>query len=118
MQLGTLAVGAVAGAADAGAFRLAQRLAKGIVRPMRPVTVALYPELSRLVAEDDHAQLRTVVLRLTILAGALAFLVVLVTGIAGREILGLLAGETVRVRLCVPVPFIHRDCNRPRGVCF
>ena len=33
------------------------------------------------------------VLRLTILAGALAFLVVLVTGIAGREILGLLAGE-------------------------
>ena len=93
MQLGTLAVGAVAGAADAGAFRLAQRLSKGIVRPMRPVTMALYPELSRLVAEDDHAQLRTVVLRLTILAGALAFLVVLVTGIAGREILGLLAGE-------------------------
>ena len=93
MQLGTLAVGAVAGAAEAGAFRLAQRLSKGIVRPVRPVTLALYPELSRLVAEDDHAQLRSVVLRLTIVAAALAFLVVLVTGIAGREILGLIAGE-------------------------
>ena len=93
MQLGTLAVGAVAGAAEAGAFRLAQRLSKGIVRPVRPVTLALYPELSRLVAEDDHAQLRTVVVRLTMLAAALALLVVLVTGIAGREILGLIAGE-------------------------
>ena len=60
MQLGTLAVGAVAGAADAGAFRLAQRLARGIVRPVRPVTVALYPELTRLVAEQDHGQLRKI----------------------------------------------------------
>ena len=93
MQLGTLAVGAVAGPADAGAFRLAQRIAKGIVRPVRPVTVALYPELTRLVAKDDHAQLRKVVVRVTIIAAALAFLVVLVTAIAGREILGLIAGE-------------------------
>ena len=93
MQLGTLAVGAFAGAAEAGAFRLAQRLARGIVRPVRPVTVALYPELARLVAEDDHAQLRQMVVRATIIAAALAFMVVLLTGIAGREILGLLAGE-------------------------
>jgi O-antigen/teichoic acid export membrane protein len=93
MQLGTLAVGAFAGAADAGAFRLAQRLAKGIVRPVRPVTVALYPELARLVAEDDHAQLRKMFVRSTVVAAALAFVVVLVTGLAGREILGLLAGK-------------------------
>ena len=93
MQLGTLAVGAMGGAADAGAFRLAQRLAKGIVRPVRPVTLAFYPELARLVAEDDHAQLRKMVVRATIAAAALAFMVVLVTGFAGREILGLIAGE-------------------------
>jgi O-antigen/teichoic acid export membrane protein len=93
MQLGTLAVGAVAGAADAGAFRLAQRLAKGIVRPVRPIVLALYPELSRLVAQDDHAQLRTMVLRITIVAAAMAFLVVLMTGVGGREILSLIAGE-------------------------
>jgi len=93
MQLGTLAVGAIAGAADAGAFRLAQRIAKGIVRPVRPITLALYPELARLVAEGDHAQLRKLVVRATILAAALAFMVVLLTGFAGREILGLIAGE-------------------------
>lgn len=93
MQLGTLAVGAYAGAADAGAFRLAQRLAKGIVRPVRPVTLALYPELARLVAEDDHAQLRKMAVRATIAAAALGFVLVLVTGFAGREILDLIAGK-------------------------
>ena len=92
-QLGTLTVGAVVGAADAGAFRLAQRLSKGIVRPVRPVVLALYPELSRLVAEDDHAQLRTMVSRVTIIAAAMAFLVVLLTAVAGRDILSLIAGE-------------------------
>ena len=93
MQLGTLAVGAVAGAADAGAFRLAQRLAKGIVRPVRPVTVALYPELTRLVAAGDHEQLRKMILRVTVVAAAIAFLVVVLTGVAGREILVLIAGK-------------------------
>jgi O-antigen/teichoic acid export membrane protein len=93
MQIGTLAVGAVSGATEAGAFRLAQRLAKGILRPIRPVTVALYPELSRLVAEDDHSQLRTVVARVTLAAAALALVVVVVTGIAGKEILSIIAGK-------------------------
>ena len=93
MQLGTLAVGAVAGAAEAGAFRLAQRLAKGITRPVRPVTVALYPELSRLVAADDHAQLRTIMIRVTVVAAFLALLVVILCGVAGREILSLIAGK-------------------------
>lgn len=93
MQLGTLAVGAVSGAAEAGAFRLAQRLAKGITRPVRPVTVALYPELSRLVAADDHAQLRTIVFRVTLVAAMLALLVVIFCGFAGREILSLIAGK-------------------------
>ena len=104
MQLGTLAVGAIAGAADAGAFRLAQRLAKGIIRPVRPVTLALYPELARLVAEGDHAQLRTMVVRATIVAAALACMVVLLTGFAGREILGLLAGE--RFEFAYPFLFL------------
>jgi O-antigen/teichoic acid export membrane protein len=92
-QLGTLAVGAVAGPAEAGAFRLARRLAKGMVKPVQPIALALYPELSRLVAEDDHKQLRTVVARVTLVASGLALLVVLVTGIAGREMLHLLAGR-------------------------
>ncbi len=93
MQLGTLAVGAVAGQAEAGAFRLARGLSKGILRPVQPVTLALYPELSRFVADDDHALLRKVVVRSTVIAATLALLVVLVMGIAGRQILRIVAGE-------------------------
>jgi O-antigen/teichoic acid export membrane protein len=92
-QLGTLAVGAVAGPAEAGAFQLARRLAKGVVRPIQPIAMALYPELSRLVAEDDHKQLRTVVARVTLVASALALLVILVIGVGGREMLHLVAGR-------------------------
>ena len=93
MQLGTLAVGAYAGAADAGAFRLAQRIAKGLVRPVRPITQALYPELARLVADDHHRKLRMMVVRATIAAAALGCTFVLVTGFAGREILNIVAGK-------------------------
>lgn len=93
MQLGTLAVGAYAGPAQAGAFRLARRLSKGIVRPIQPITQALYPELTRLVAEDDHAQLRKVVIRMTLVSTALAIGIVAVVGVGGREILRLIAGK-------------------------
>ncbi|MDP9423673.1 MAG: lipopolysaccharide biosynthesis protein [Pseudomonadota bacterium] len=93
LQLGTLAVGAYAGAADAGAFRLARRLAEGIVRPIEPIALAVYPELARLVADDDHVQLRKVVTRITIVSSALALLLVLVTGFAGELILRIFAGK-------------------------
>ncbi len=93
IQLGTLAVGAFAGAAEAGAFRLARRLSEGIVRPIQPIALAVYPELARLVADDDHAQLRKVVTRITVISSALALLLVLVTGFAGELILRIIAGK-------------------------
>lgn len=93
LQLGTLAVGAFAGAAEAGAFRLARRLAEGIVRPIEPIALAVYPELAKLVADDDHAQLRRVVTRITIVSSALALMLVLVTGFAGELILRIFAGK-------------------------
>ncbi|HEX8841600.1 MAG TPA: lipopolysaccharide biosynthesis protein [Sphingomicrobium sp.] len=92
-QLGTLAVGAVVGPAEAGGFRLAKRLSKGIMRPVQPVIIAIYPELTRLVAEDDHAQLRRVVTRVAVGSAALALAVALIATVAGREILHLLAGK-------------------------
>lgn len=93
MQLGTLSVGAFVGAAEAGAFRLARKLAEGMLRPIEPIAQAVYPELARLVAEDDHTQLRTVVVRITIVAALLALVLVLITGFGGRLILRLFAGE-------------------------
>lgn len=93
LQLGTLSVGAYAGAAEAGAFRLARRLAEGVARPIQPIALAVYPELARLVADDDHAQLRKVVTRITIISCALALGLVLVTGFAGELILRIIAGK-------------------------
>jgi O-antigen/teichoic acid export membrane protein len=93
LQLGTMAVGAVAGPAEAGGFRLARRLAKGIVAPFQTVTLALYPELARLVAQDNQAELKRVVTRVTAVASGLALLAVAVTSVASREILFIFAGK-------------------------
>lgn len=93
MQCGTLAVGAVAGPVEAGGFRIAHRFAKAITKPIETITRALYPELAKLVAQDDHATLRKVLSRVTWVAAACASLVVLITGLAGREILHLIAGR-------------------------
>lgn len=93
LQLGTLAVGSVAGPADAGGFRIALRLSKAIAKPAEPITRALYPELARLVAEKDHATARRVLLRITAIAFGLAAIVVVFTGVGGREILRLIAGK-------------------------
>lgn len=92
-QLGTLAVGAVAGPVQAGGFRLASRIARGMLRPLQPVVLAIYPELSRLVAEQDDRRLRTLISRVILVAIALALVVVFVTLIGSRDILRLLAGE-------------------------
>jgi O-antigen/teichoic acid export membrane protein len=92
MQASTLAVGAVAGPATAGGFRLADRLATGIAKPTETVTRVLYPELARLVANEDHATLRKLFVRTCWISGGLALLVVLICAFAGRLILSLVAG--------------------------
>jgi O-antigen/teichoic acid export membrane protein len=93
MQLGILAVGAVAGPVEAGGFRIAQRLAKGVTNPVETVTRALFPEFARLVAQDDYARLRHILIRVCFIAGALAALVVVVGGPAAPAILRVVAGE-------------------------
>jgi len=93
MQLGTLVVGAVAGPVEAGGFRIAQRLAKGIAKPIETITRALYPELAHLVATNNHRIVRKILTRVTWIAAGLALVVVLIAGPGGREILYLLAGR-------------------------
>jgi O-antigen/teichoic acid export membrane protein len=93
MQLGTLAVGAVAGPVEAGGFRIADRIAKGIAKPVETVTRALYPELARLIATDNHATVRKVLIQVTGIATGLALIVILVAGFGGSEILHVLAGK-------------------------
>jgi O-antigen/teichoic acid export membrane protein len=93
LQTGTLAVGAVAGPAAAGGFRIADRLAKGIAKPVETITRALYPELARLVASNDRATLIAVFKRITWIAASLALVLVVIAGVGGSLILSLIAGR-------------------------
>lgn len=92
LQAGTLAVGAVAGPATAGAFRLADRLASGIMKTTETVTLALYPELARLVASNDRATLQKLFLRTSRVSAFLAIVVIVACAIAGKLFLRIIAG--------------------------
>ncbi len=92
-QLGTLAVGAVAGPASAGAFRIATKLAGAIAKPVGTVTRALYPELARLAAGGERTTLRQVVRRVSLLAGATSVLLVGVIWLWGPVLIRVFSGR-------------------------
>jgi O-antigen/teichoic acid export membrane protein len=92
-QLGTLAVGAVAGAAAAGAFRIAAKLADGLAKPVEMIGRVLFPEFARLVAGKELGTLRKVLLRMTGFATALAIVMLLLVGFGGDVLLRLFAGR-------------------------
>lgn len=93
VQAGTLAVGAYAGPALAGGYRLADRIATSIAKPTQTITRALYPELARLVASDDRETLRKLFRRTAAVSVGLAIAVALIAATAGRLILRLIAGK-------------------------
>lgn len=92
MQTGVLAVGAYAGPAMAGGFRLADRIAGAIVKPAETLTRALYPELARLVAHDDRARLRALFKRTVVASVFVAVLVVLFCAAGGQIVLRVIGG--------------------------
>ena len=94
MQFGTLLVGMRAGAAEAGGFRLAYRFSIAMTKPVEMGTKALFPELARLVADDNHKTLRKVFVRVSCVAAILATIVVLAATVWGRPLLGLIAGTS------------------------
>jgi O-antigen/teichoic acid export membrane protein len=93
MQLGTLSVGGVTGPAEAGGFRIANRLSKGIAKPVEIVTRALYPELARLVAEDNHVIVGRILIRGTAIAGLLGTLLVVAISFGGTSLISLIVGK-------------------------
>jgi len=93
LQTGTLAVGSVAGAVQAGGFRIADRMTKGVIKPVETLTRALYPEMARLVATDERTVLRTVLIRTSWIAAGFSVAIVAIAGLAGGSILALVAGK-------------------------
>jgi O-antigen/teichoic acid export membrane protein len=91
-QAGSLAVGGLLGPADAGFFRIARQVATAIAKPAQLVVYALYPELAKLKAAGQIADLRQLALRVGLAGGAVATLLVAVALLAGRPLLALVLG--------------------------
>lgn len=92
IQCGTLIVGIGSGSVEAGGFRLAHRFSQAMMKPVEIATKALFPELARLVADDDRSTMRKVLRGVSAISAGFALLVVLATGLWSREILRLIAG--------------------------
>ena len=92
-QFGTLAVGAVAGAATAGAFRVASKLARALAKPVQYIVRVFYPEVARLVASGQQATVGQLVRRATLWAALCGLALVVLMGASGHRLMHLLAGR-------------------------
>jgi O-antigen/teichoic acid export membrane protein len=89
----TLAVGAVMGPAPAALWRIGRQVADGLAKPARLLIPALYPELAKLRAAGGIEQMRSLAVRVGLLGGAAAGLLLFITAIAGKPLLGLVMGQ-------------------------
>jgi O-antigen/teichoic acid export membrane protein len=91
-RIAPLAVGWALGPAPAGLFHVANRLATTLAQAGKLLRQTSYPELARLVAEDELKAVKRVILRAGLLAAAGGVPVLLVLVAFGRPILGLIGG--------------------------
>jgi O-antigen/teichoic acid export membrane protein len=92
-QLATLAVGGAAGAAAAGGYRIASKIARALARPIQIAARIVYPEMARLHARADLATLDHVSTRVARLGLLLAVGVILVGILGGPWLIQALAGR-------------------------
>jgi len=83
-QLFVLMVGSLVGTAEAGLFHVGRQLAEGLSKAGDLLVAALYPELVRLREGADIRGLRRAVLRVSMVSGGIAtVLLLLLSGFAG-----------------------------------
>jgi O-antigen/teichoic acid export membrane protein len=87
-QVGTLVIGAVAGAGPAALFRIARQVSDALAKPAKLVVQALYPELARMWMVGDRKGLVRLALQVGVLGGALATTLLLLTSFFGKYFLG------------------------------
>ena len=89
----TLAVGGLMGPEPAARWRIGRQVADGLAKPARLLIPALYPELARLRAAGGIAQMRSLAVRIGLLGGAAAAVLLAITAVAGKPLLGLVMGQ-------------------------
>ncbi|WP_309643859.1 lipopolysaccharide biosynthesis protein [Phenylobacterium sp.] len=91
-HVATLIVGALLGPAEAGLWRIARQIADALAKPARLLIPALYPELAKLRAAGGHAMMRSLALRVGLIGGGAATLLLMVAIFAGAPLLTLVMG--------------------------
>ncbi len=95
-QVPLLIVGAAAGPAAAGAFRLAGQLAQGLAKLSQIVSRAAFPEMVRMVRDVEPAALKRLLMRLFMASAAAAAAIMLLVLVAGKPVLSLVGGRDFR----------------------
>lgn len=91
-HVGTLAVGWMLGPKDAALFRIARQLGEALAKPAKLLIPAIYPELARMTAAGQHREMRALVERSAMLAGAGALLALVICWFLGEISLRLIIG--------------------------
>ena len=88
-----LLVGGVLGASAAALYRVAKGFAVVLNRPTELLTNSIYPDLSQLIANRDWRAARRLVVRASLLAGAMVTLLATLFAALGKPLLVLTAGS-------------------------
>lgn len=92
-HVATLAVGALLGPTEAGLWRVARQIADALAKPARLLIPAMYPELAKLRASGGEAVMQRLALRVGVIGGGFATLLLLVAVFAGEPLLALVMGK-------------------------
>ena len=92
-RIGTLLVGGLLGATEAGLYRIAANIAELGAQAGKLFNPAFYPELTRLIADNNLSRLRHLLGRSMLLATGAAIIFLLVIWLIGTPLLLLIGGE-------------------------
>lgn len=93
VQLPTVAVGAIAGATEAGLYRVGMSAALALGKLLEPAYVALLPRLSRLFATGRIDDARVLVRRLTVVCAPVMTLLLCILLLLRDQVLTILGGS-------------------------
>jgi len=92
-RLITLMVGGLLGPAQAALWRIGRQVADGMAKPARLLIPALYPELAKLRVTEGEGAMRKLAIQMSLLGGAVAGALLLLSALAGKPLLALVMGK-------------------------
>ena len=92
VHVATLLVGALAGPAGAGLFKVAQEFANALVKPALLFTETVYPEMTKIAVIRDFRRLWDVIRHSALAGAAFAGVILVIVFLFGQSLLGLFFG--------------------------